>query len=91
MRVRWTAPAAEDLYNITRWIRRDNPAAARGVAKTIYDACESLQVFASRGRKGKKQGTRELILPGLPYIVVCMIRQETVEITRIYHAAQDRP
>jgi plasmid stabilization system protein ParE len=42
MRLRWTAPTAQDLYNITRYIRRDNPTAARGVAKTIYDGCESL-------------------------------------------------
>jgi len=42
MRWRWTAPAAQDLYNITRYIRRDSPTAAREVAKTIYDGCESL-------------------------------------------------
>jgi plasmid stabilization system protein ParE len=29
MRLRWTAPAAQDLYSITRYIRRDNPTAAR--------------------------------------------------------------
>jgi plasmid stabilization system protein ParE len=37
MRLRWTAPAAQDLYSITRYIRRDNPTAARDVAETIYD------------------------------------------------------
>jgi len=34
-RIRWTAPAAQDLYCITRYIRRNNPEAARDVAKTI--------------------------------------------------------
>jgi plasmid stabilization system protein ParE len=42
MRLRWTAPSVQDLYNITRYIRRDNPTAAREVAKTLYDGCESL-------------------------------------------------
>lgn len=69
MRVRWTAPAAQDLCNITYRIRKNRPAAARQVAKTIYDACASLEVFPERGRIGRIEGTRELVIPGLPYIV----------------------
>ncbi len=52
MRLRWTAPSVQDLYNITRYIRRDNPTAAREVAKTLYDGCESLIKSPHRGRKG---------------------------------------
>ena len=91
MRVRWTAPAAQDLYNITRHIRQDNPEAARDVARTIYDGCESLEHFPQRGRKGRIEGTRELVLPGLPYIVVYRIKEQAVELARIYHGAQDWP
>jgi plasmid stabilization system protein ParE len=54
MRMRSTVPAAQDLYNITRYIRRDNPTAAREVAKAIYDGCESLVNSPYRGRKGKQ-------------------------------------
>lgn len=43
-------------------IRRDNPTAAREVAKTIYDGCESLINSPHRGRKGKQAGTRELVI-----------------------------
>lgn len=39
MEVRWSLPAAEDLENICEWIERDNPEAARRVARTIYDEC----------------------------------------------------
>lgn len=91
MRVRWTAPAAEDLYNITRYIRQDDREAARRVAKTIYDGCASLRDFPYRARRGRIEGTRELVFPGLPYIVVYRIKDQTVEIDRIYHGAQDWP
>jgi addiction module RelE/StbE family toxin len=91
VRIRWTAPAAQDLYEITRHIRQDNPTAAREVAKTIYDACEGLQKFPYRGRKGFAEGTRELVIPGLPYIAVYAIGKEAVEITRIIHGARQRP
>src|SRR5882672_2984666 len=35
MRLRWTTPATQDLYNIIRRIQRDNPAAAAKVAETL--------------------------------------------------------
>jgi len=42
MGLRWTAPAASDLYpndlyNIVRHIQQDNAAATYGVAETLYD------------------------------------------------------
>jgi toxin ParE1/3/4 len=91
MRLRWTVPAAKDLYNITRHIRRDNPTAAREVAKTLYDGCASLENFPYRGRRGRIRGTRELVFAPLPYIVVYRIKEQTVDIARIYHGAQDWP
>jgi plasmid stabilization system protein ParE len=66
MRIRWTAPAAQDLYRITRYIRRDNPEAARKIAKTIYDGCESLVRSPHRGRPGVEPGTRELAFLSCP-------------------------
>jgi toxin ParE1/3/4 len=91
MRLRWTAPAAEDLYTITRYIRRDKPDAARSVARTIYDGCESLISSPHRGRRGKQPGTRELVFSPLPYLAVYRVTEDTVEILHIWHAAQRRP
>lgn len=91
MRVRWTTPAAEDLYNIVRHIRQDNPDAATDVAQALYDGCGSLRKFPYLGRKGRIEGTRDLVFSGLPYIVVYRIQGQTVEITRIYHGSQDWP
>ena len=91
MRLRWTTPAANDLYNIVRRIRQDNPDAATEVAKTLYDGCSGLRDFPRRGRTGRIEGTRELVFPGLPYIVVYRILDEVVEIIRIYHGAQNWP
>jgi len=36
MRLRWTTPAAQDLYNIVRRIQQDNVDAATKVAKTLF-------------------------------------------------------
>jgi toxin ParE1/3/4 len=90
MRLRWTTPAAQDLYSITRYIRRDNPTTAREVAKAIYDGCESLVNSPHRGRKGKQSGTRELVFSPLPYLAVYRVMEDVVEILHIWHGAQDR-
>lgn len=89
MRVRWTTPAAHDLYRITRRIRRDNPEAAREVAQALYDGCESLATMPYRGRNGRRPNTREFIFPDLPYIAVYRVVEDVVEILHFYHGAQD--
>lgn len=91
MQVRWTRAAAQDPERIAMRIRRANPAAARRVAKTLYDRCMGLEMFPDRGRIGKIPGTRELVFAPLPYIAVCRVKEEAVEILRIYHSAQDWP
>ncbi len=91
MQVRWTAPAAQDLQEITRFIRKDNPSAARSVAKALFDAANSLEGFPLRGRAGRVAGTRELIIPALPYIVVYQMVATSIQILHIYHGARNWP
>jgi toxin ParE1/3/4 len=91
MRLRWTTPATQDLYNIIRHIQRDSPNAASKVAETRYEGCGKLIDFPRQGRQGRIEGTRELVFPRLPYIVVYRIQDQTLETVRIYHGAQDWP
>jgi addiction module RelE/StbE family toxin len=88
MDVRWTEPAAQDLDNIARHIRRENPAAALRVVRELYDRATSLEDFPNRGRIGRITGTRELV--SNLYVIVYRVTS-TVEILRIHHAAQERP
>lgn len=62
MTVRWSPDAADDLESIVNYILSDNPSAARRVAETIYDRASSLAVSPYKGRRGRVEGTRELIL-----------------------------
>jgi plasmid stabilization system protein ParE len=34
-------------------------------------------------------GRRELVFPSLPYIVVYQVKEDAVEISRIFHGAQE--
>jgi toxin ParE1/3/4 len=89
MELRWSPQAAEDLERIFERIQKDNPSAAREVVKALYNGCAALTAFPNRGRAGRMKGRRELVFP--PYIVVYQVKEHAVEISRIYHAAQDWP
>ena len=91
LQVRWTPSAAKDLQGITRHIRKDNPSAARSVAETLFSAANSLDQFPLRGRPGKIAGTRELVIVGLPYIIVYRVKGAAVHILHVYHGARDWP
>ncbi len=92
MEIRWSLPAAEDLEHICERIERDDPEAARRVAQTIYEGCARLKDFPNLGRASSRiSGRRELVFSPLPYIVVYQVTQHAVEISRIFHGAQDWP
>jgi plasmid stabilization system protein ParE len=92
MQVRWSIPAAEDLEHICEWIERNNPEAARRVAQTIYGECARLKDFPYLGRASRRMpGRRELTFAPLPYVAVYQVKPDAVEISRIFHGAQDWP
>ncbi len=92
MQIRWSPEAADDLQRICERIAIDNPEAAGRVAGTIYEGCDRLKEFPRVGRTSRRMpGWREFVFPPLPYVVVYLVTEEAVEITRIFHGAQDWP
>ena len=91
MKVRWTAPAAQNLQEITHYIRKDNRSAARAVAKALFDAANGLENFPYRGRVGRIAGTRELVISGSPFLIVYEVTAVAIHILHIYHGARNWP
>ena len=69
--------------------REDNPTAALETVKAIYDGCGELRHFPHHGRPGRMSGRRELVFS--PYVAVYQVKENAIEISRIYHGAQDWP
>jgi addiction module RelE/StbE family toxin len=91
MKVRWTLQAAEDLEQICHYIQQDNAEAALATGRRVYNHVVALESHPNRGRPGRVEGTRELVLSPLPYIAVYEIAMDTVVILRILHAARRWP
>jgi len=77
------------LEGIKSYLEEHYPRYAQAAVRRIYDTIRSLKTSPSRGRAGRREGTRELGLTPLPYIVVYWIKGEAVEILHIYHGTQD--
>jgi toxin ParE1/3/4 len=89
MRIRWTIPAAEDLEAIMGYLANHYPHFAEPTVRTIYQRVRSLASSPNRGRIGHRNGTRELPLTPLPYVVVYLVKDDAIEVLHVYHGAQD--
>jgi toxin ParE1/3/4 len=61
------------------------------VAVRVYETVGTLLQFPHLGRSGRKQGTRELVLSGLPFLAIYRVGADVIEIARILHGAQKWP
>ncbi len=83
----WTFSALSDLDVTLEHIAQDNPGAAQIVGKRILAAVIRLDQFPEIGRIGRRQGTRELTIPRLPYLIVYQLRQQRVVLLRVLHTS----
>lgn len=91
MSAEWLNAATRSLRQIHARVAAENPPAARRVVKCIRQTVDRLADFPASGRPGQVEGTRELVVPGLPYLVVYRVRANTVEILRVFHTAMNWP
>jgi len=91
MRIRWTPAAAENLEHIKDYLTERHPQFAQSTVLELYEAVRSLKTHPRRGRPGREEGTRELVLQRLPYLVAYRVREESIEVLHIFHSAQNRP
>lgn len=90
MIIRWTVAAQRDLNEIADYVAQDNPEAAARVIEEIRNGVGRLATFPQLGCEGLVPGTRELVMAGLPYLIAYRVRQETIEVLAVLHAARDR-
>ena len=91
MRIKWLDEALLDLVEIRKYIAADKPQTANRVAALIRQSVELLADHPDIGRPGRLEGTRELILTALPYIIPYRVKNNYIEILRVLHAARKWP
>lgn len=91
MRLEWARLAQADRDAIFDYIEADNPRAAIRVDDLIRVQARPLAEFPESGRPGRVEGTRQLVIPGTPYVAAYLIAADAVRILRVLHGAQQWP
>jgi toxin ParE1/3/4 len=91
LRVRWLRRALVDLDEAEAYIALDNPSAASGIVEKIVRAVTLLKDNPGIGRAGRVPGTKELVVPDTPYIVPYRVKDDTIQVLRVYHASRKWP
>jgi len=93
MQVRWLENALQNLNDEARYIAEDNPAAAQLMVQRIVEAINRLQDNPALGHPGRIHGTRELVVPGMRYIIPYRVRPRLnrIEILRVFHTSRRLP
>ena len=91
MKVRWSGPAEADLDAAVLFIAEDDVSAALRMQDRLLAAAAALEKLPHRGRAGRIDGTRELVVAGTPYMLIYEVAADHVWIIRVHHGAQDWP
>lgn len=92
MRVFRTRRYLQELSAIGDYLAERNPRAAHRIINEIDEkAARLLAANPFIGRLGEIAGTRELVMPGTPYIVAYRVADDRVEILFVQHGAREWP
>lgn len=91
MQVIWLRIALSNLDDVAAYIAEDNPLAASQVVQTIITQINQLSLQPAMGRPGRVLGTRELVIINTHYLVPYRIKNNRVEILRMFHTSRRLP
>ena len=91
MRIIWSPEARIDLREMVTNLSEKNPYAAKELHERIEVVAAELIENPYIGRPGRVPRTRELVITNTSYILPYQIRQNRMEILRVYHGARKWP
>ena len=92
MTLQWSPESIHDLIALRAHISEDDPAAAKRVALHILYCVEHLlSENPQLDHPGRVPGTRELVIPKTPFVVPYRVRDDVLEVLRVYHHARRWP
>ena len=89
MKIVWTEPARQDLRKIFEYIAEENPRAARALLAEIKERVTVLKNNPQLGRKGRIEGTRELVLTGTHYLLPYRVKNQQIQILSVFHTSRE--
>jgi len=91
MRINWLNRTLQNLEAEAAYIAQENPKAAGEFVNHTLNSVQQLANHPNMGRAGRVFGTRELVITHYPYIVPYRIKNEIVEVLRVFHTSRKWP
>ena len=91
MRIRWLRKALQNLDEEAAYLSQQSPQVARRFVESVNAAVNRLAEHPAMGRPGRVQGTRELVITDFPYLVPYRVRNQSVEVLRVFHTSRTPP
>jgi addiction module RelE/StbE family toxin len=86
-----TPEAERDIFAITSNImQQDSIQTARKAISEFQNQLQLLIEHPDTGREGGCEGTREIVMKGLPYIAIYEVAEKSIIILRVLYGAEER-
>lgn len=89
MKIRWTENARLGLDRVHAFYAEFDRRLAARMFRSIKESTRRLARFPASGRIGEVAGTRELVVPHLPFVVVYRLEDNEIQVLRVFHDSQD--
>lgn len=92
MHVRYTRLSLRDLEAVRSYTHaRYGDTATRAFLSEVQTIIQNLTLFPDAGRKGRVQGTRELVIPHKPFIIAYRVQGDEIHILAVVHTTRQWP
>jgi len=91
VKIVWTLGSLQDLDHAYEFITEQSPKAANQIINKIKNALSNLQIYPNVGRKGRIEGTRELVIPNTPFLLSYRVKETHIEILAFLHGRRKWP
>lgn len=89
MQLIWSQPARRDLFRIAAHYRAVDPELATRMLDRIEAGPLPLLEYPEKGPPTRRRGVRKWVIRGTPFLLFYAVRNERLEIRRVFHHAMD--
>ena len=91
MQIKWLKKALVNLEQSAEYLHERNPRSSREFVQETYDLTNLLKKNPTMGRPGRVFGTRELVLNKYPYLIPYRVKDNCIEILRVFPTRMYQP
>ena len=92
MLIEWSQNALNELSDIFAYfLSIEEEEQGKDIVSKLIKSVTQLKSYPHSGRPGSLEGTREIVIRKLPYVLVYEVSSEAVMILHIYHTSRDFP